>query len=144
MKCPNRITAGHPHLRLTHLPTASVTGYERFFALSGNLPRCPTHHHIVDLQTSKLGRLELACTRCQMSNVGNSHISRARLTQISKWSEMLNVKQTGCFSDRMSHDCKNSGTSSCGRQTRFGRMLDHGREAAVCRNENKTLAFCNM
>jgi hypothetical protein len=40
----------------------------------------------------------------------------------------------------MSHDCKNSATSS-GRQTRFGRMLDHGHEAVVCRNENKTLAF---
>jgi hypothetical protein len=40
----------------------------------------------------------------------------------------------------MSHDCKNSATSS-GRQTRFGRMLDHGHEAVVCRNENETLAF---
>jgi hypothetical protein len=51
---------------------------------------------------------------------------------------MSNVKQTGCFPDRMSHDCENFGTS-CGRQTRFGRVLDHGHEAAVCRNKNKTL-----
>jgi hypothetical protein len=39
--------------------------------------------------------LDLRHIRCHMSNVGNSFISRRRLTEISKWSEMSNVKQTG-------------------------------------------------
>jgi hypothetical protein len=45
--------------------------------------------------SSLLLRLDLTCTRCQMSNVGNSHVSGRRLMQISKRSEMSSVKQIG-------------------------------------------------